>query len=80
MAAIALGVLFLGGWWSFVPFLDGAPWLNTLLKGVVVYAGLLWLRSHPRWLARRVVRRLPVVALATALGSLLWMVWSGGVR
>jgi NADH:ubiquinone oxidoreductase subunit H len=82
VAAHAFSVLYLGGWWAFVPFLDGVPWLNTVLKTLVVFALLVWLRSSSwRWVQPAALARvLPLGGLTAALGSVLWLVLHGGVR
>lgn len=73
-------VAYLGGWWAFVPALDGLTWLQTALKNIAVLALLLWLRGRPAWCAPgHLVWRLPLAALATCLGAVAWLVLSGAV-
>ncbi|MBD3221673.1 hypothetical protein GF314_10565 [bacterium] len=79
VAAGGFAILFLGGWWAFVPFLDGAPWLNSLVKTLVVYGVLLWLRGRTTR-ADLALRWMPLVGVVAALGSLAWLVIGGGAR
>ncbi len=79
VAAHVFSVLYLGGWWAVAPFLDGWPWLNSILKTLVVFALLLWLRQRG-WIASAwLASWLPLVAVLAALGSLAWLVLGGGV-
>ncbi len=80
VAAHVFGVLFLGGWWAFVPFLDGLPWLNSLLKALVALAILAWLRRR-RWVTPALLLGwLPPVALLVCLASLAWLILGGAIR
>jgi hypothetical protein len=73
-------VLYLGGWWAFVPFLDGLPWLNTAIKTLVVLAGLSWLRRR-RWATPDLLCGwLPALTLVVGLASLAWLIVGGAVR
>lgn len=80
VAAQLFALLFLGGWWAFVPFLDGAPWLNTALKTLAALAALAWLRRRS-WVAPGLLLGLlPAVALLISLASLAWLIVGGAVR
>jgi NADH:ubiquinone oxidoreductase subunit H len=80
VAAQLFALLYLGGWWAFVPFLDGAPWLNTALKTLAVLGGLSWLRRRA-WVTGGLLDGwLPAVALLISLASLAWMIVGGAVR
>jgi len=80
VAAHLVVVLYLGGWWAFVPFLDGVPWLNTAIKTLVVLAGLSWLRER-RWVTPRLLSGwLPALTLVVSLASLAWLIVGGAVR
>lgn len=73
-------VVYLGGWWSFMPALDGLTWLQTALKNLLVLALLVWLRRRTSWCAQRhLQRRLPLAALAVCLAAAAWLVISGAV-
>ena len=79
-ASLLFSVLYLGGWWAFVPTLDGWPWLNTAAKALVVQGVLLSLVRR-RALSTRLLRGLlPLAALLLAAASLAWLVIGGGVR
>lgn len=73
-------VAFLGGWWAFVPWLDGLSWLQTGLKNLLVLGVILWLRRRS---SRRdpagLDWRLPGAALAACLGAVVWVVLSGAI-
>jgi len=80
VTAHLFAVLFLGGWWAFVPFMDGLPWFNTILKTLVSFGLLLAVRRW-RWVSPALLRGwLPVATILAALGSLAWLVIGGGVR
>jgi hypothetical protein len=73
-------VAYLGGWWSFMPALDGLSWAQTILKNMVVWAAVLWLRRHPAWCSSgNLVWRLPLAAMISSLGAVFWLVLSGAV-
>lgn len=80
VAAHLFTVAFLGGWWAFLPALDGLSWLHTALKNLSVVALLLWLRRRPALCAaRHLTWRLPLAASAACLGAVLWLTLSGAV-
>jgi hypothetical protein len=71
-------VVFLGGWWAFAVFLDGASLLNTVLKVVAVLVVLVLLRRRPAWVDRgNLWRVLPAAGVVCAVGSLFWMTITG---
>jgi NADH:ubiquinone oxidoreductase subunit H len=77
--------LFLGGWWAFVPALDGAPAAHLATKIVALCVAQVWLRARlPRpddpTAGEPPVRLLLLTALAGVAGSLVWLVLSGEVR
>lgn len=80
VAAQLFALLYLGGWWAFVPLLDGAPWLNTALKTLVALVGLSWLRRRAWVTAGLLDGWLPAVALLVSLASLAWLIVGGAVR
>lgn len=80
VAAHLVAVLYLGGWWAFVPFLDGVPWLNTAIKTLAVLAGLSWLRTRCWVTPRLLTGWLPALTLAVSLASLAWLIVGGAVR
>ena len=74
-------IAYLGGWWAFVPALDHAGWLHTIAKTLAVVMVLVALRRRAAWSApRQLERRLPLLAMASCLGSALWFVASGAAR
>lgn len=79
-ASLLFSVVYLGGWWAFVPTLDGWPWLNTALKALAVLGVLLSLARRPVLSTHLLRGFLPLVALLMAAGSLAWLVIGGGVR
>jgi hypothetical protein len=73
-------VTYLGGWWAFATFLDGAPWLNTALKTVVVLVIVAGLRRRPALAdPRNLEWRLPLAALVCAAAAAAWLGLSGAV-
>ncbi len=73
-----LVVAYGGGWWGVATFLDRATLPNTLIKLLLVMAGVIALRPHVAWMAPRALRwLLPLAALLCAAGSALWLVASG---
>ena len=80
VAAHLFAVLYLGGWWAFVPFADGLPWLNTGLKAAVALAAILALSRRPGVDVAALRGGWPAVTLLVALGSLAWLVIGGAVR
>lgn len=71
-------VVFLGGWWAFTTFLDGAALLNTVLKTVAVVGVVLLLRRRPAWVDDGHLRWvLPVAGLICAAGGAIWMFFTG---
>lgn len=80
VAAHLFAVLYLGGWWAFVPFADGLPWLNTGLKTVAAFVAILAVSRRP-WAGAALLRGpFPAVTLLVALASLAWLVIGGAVR
>jgi hypothetical protein len=73
-------VVFAGGWWAFVPLLDGPGLLHTASKVVLVLLAVAALRRHLAWPGPRVLRwLLPVAAMACAAGSALWGLATGAL-
>jgi NADH:ubiquinone oxidoreductase subunit H len=73
-------VVFLGGWWAFVSWLDGLTWLQTILKNLLVVGFMVWLRRRPAWRdSGSVAWRLPAAALIACLGAVAWVVLSGAI-
>jgi hypothetical protein len=86
LVSSALGAcLFLGGWWGFVPWLDGVPVVNFVAKILTLCLAQAWLRGRsPRpddpTAGPPPVRLLLLTTLAGVAGSLGWLVFSGEVR
>jgi hypothetical protein len=73
-------VVFLGGWWAWVHWLDGLTWLQTILKNLLVVGFMVWLRQRPAWRdPGSVAWRLPAAALIACLGAVTWVVLSGAI-
>jgi len=71
-------VIFLGGWWAFAPFIDGAALVNTVLKTLAVVAALLLLRRQTAWIDTANLRwLLPLASLVCATGGAIWMTLTG---
>ena len=71
-------VVFLGGWWAFVPFADGAALVNSVLKTAAVIAVLLLVRRRPVWIDLANLRwLLPLASLVCAAGGAVWMTLTG---
>jgi len=71
-------VVFLGGWWAFAPFIDGAALVNTVLKTLAVVAFLLLVRRRTAWVdTANLGRLLPLAGLVCAAGSAIWMTLTG---
>ncbi len=71
-------VVFLGGWWAFAPFLDGAALVNTGLKTLAVMVVLVALRRRSDWTdSEHLIWLLPLAALICAVGGAIWMTLTG---
>ena len=79
LLAVLFAVLFLGGWWAFMPYFDAVPVMPMVGKTVVTLAVTVVLRRRlPATAdARRLRRLLPTAALAAGSAAVLWMVMSG---
>ena len=71
-------VVFLGGWWAFAPFIDGAALVNTVLKTLAVVVVLLLVRRQTAWIdTAHLGRLLPLASLVCAAGGAIWMTLTG---
>jgi NADH:ubiquinone oxidoreductase subunit H len=71
-------VVFLGGWWAFAVFVDGAALVNTLLKIMATLTVVVVLRRRSQvGDPRHLERLLPVAGLVCAAGSAIWMTLTG---
>ena len=71
-------VVFLGGWWAFAPFVDGAALVNTVLKTLAVVGVLLLVRRRTAWIdSAHLGRFLPLASLVCATGGAIWMTLTG---
>ena len=71
-------VAYLGGWWAFVPFLNGLAWLQSGVKILLVVGLLVLLRRRTAWRESRwLARLLPLAALVCCVGAAVWMAVAG---
>jgi hypothetical protein len=79
LLAVLFAVLFLGGWWAFVPYFDVVPVMPMIGKTVAAVAVMVLLRRRLPAVAdaRRLHLALPGAALVAGTAAVAWMVMSG---
>lgn len=77
-------LVFLGGWWAPLPFMDGLPALTFIIKGVLLVFLNMWVRwTLPRVRVDQLMhlcwKVMIPVSLLCVVGSGIWMMYSGAL-